>query len=71
MNRTREEWLEIFHTQTLGDPEAIADRIMADLWGYGTSSKKATDPIGEWRMSDLKTLAAALEAYAAKRVRGL
>lgn len=58
LNRTVAEWTEIFgKTPSPGSPEeAIASRVIGDLWGYRHASKH--------RAQDVKSLAAAFEAYA-------
>lgn len=54
--RPMEHWLEIIQTQTDGSVEAIADRIIKDLWGYRAADRH--------RARDVLTLANALEAFA-------
>ncbi len=58
MHRTVEQWIEIFNKLPApGSPEeAIAQRILGDMWGYRHNSQH--------RPGDAKGLANALVAYA-------
>ena len=58
MHRTVEQWIEIFGKLPApgSAEEAMAQRILADMWGYRHSSKH--------RAGDAQGLANALIAYA-------
>lgn len=58
LERTKEQWLAIFRSQTNGMPNAIGDRIIGDLFGYHHSRGK-----GGYRAQDAVTVGNALIAY--------
>ncbi len=58
--KSMEQWIDIFNVLDATDispEEAIANRILSDLEGYRRNSA--------FRTIDVKTLASAIEAYAA------
>lgn len=59
LSRTTNDWITIFGKLPAPDSaeEAIANRIIADLWGYDHNGSK-------WRSQDAVSLANALVAYA-------
>lgn len=58
MHRTVEDWIKIFAALPAPNSaeEAIAQRVISDLWGYSHNSKH--------RVQDATSLANALIAYA-------
>jgi len=56
LERTKAQWIDIFIDQTDGTPQKIGERIIADLWGYGTKTSK-------YREQDAASLGNAMLAY--------
>jgi len=57
LSKSVNDWHTIFATQTDGTAQGVAQRIMADMWGYGTRTKD-----NRWHKQDAVSLANALIA---------